>query len=487
MRSRQRGLFAIAALIGIAIGGITIAAPDRVALTWMIPVGVILCALGVLAWYRGVRSSAAGPRMDPSDSAWLDVDGPNNPTDIVLLMTFDESPTFEAVKATVAQRLLRFDRFRQRVVETGSHPHWEPDDAFKIENHVLRYDVNEALTAARLAAAVAELGSGNMDPERPLWSLHVVKGTDGSGALVLRVHHCLADGFALAHAVAFPKRSADEPNTAPRMPSRPSSPVMRAAELASSMGQMLRSPFGNQIVFRGEVTGRRRMAWSSGFSLATAKGVARSHDCTLNELLTTALSGALRRLLAERGELGQGRSVRAVVPANLRPVRWVEDVEDSLGNRFGFFFIDLPVEEQTVDMRLRVLKSRMRASNRLVEAAAAFGLLKPLARSGGALERPLSDFFARKVSVIVSNVPGPRAPVHFGEQQVREVMFWEPHPGKLGMAVSILTYAGTIRMGVRTDEGVAVEPERLVGLFEAELAVILEGACEGSEMLRAAL
>jgi diacylglycerol O-acyltransferase len=168
-------------------------------------------------------------------------------------------------------------------------------------------------------------------------------------------------------------------------------------------------------------------------------------------------------------------------------VRWVEDVEDSLGNRFGFFFIDLPVEEQTVETRLRALKSRMRQSNRLLEASVAFGFLKTLARSGGALERPLSNVFARKASVIVSNVPGPRTPVHFGEKQVRKVMFWEPHPGKLGMAVSILTYAGTIRMGARIDEGIPVDPQRLVALFEAELAAILEGARGHSDALSAAL
>ena len=122
--------------------------------------------------------------------------------------------------------------------------------------------------------------------------------------------------------------------------------------------------------------------------------------------------------------------------------------------------------------RLSAVKERMRAGNRLAEAAVVFGLLNVLGRGPAIWERFLTSVFLRKASVVVSNVPGPRAPVCFGGKQVREVMFWEPHPGTLGMAISILTYAGTIRMGARVDEGVTDDPQRLVALFEGELSAI---------------
>jgi len=54
-------------------------------------------------------------------------------------------------------------------------------------------------------------------------------------------------------------------------------------------------------------------------------------------------------------------------------------------------------------------------------------------------------------------------------------MFWEPHPGRVGLAMSILTYDGTIRMGARADEGITDDPHRLVALFEEVLSVLLEG------------
>lgn len=74
--------------------------------------------------------------MAPADAAWLHLDEPNNPADILLLMTFDESPTLEAVQATVTRRLLRFGRFRQRVVEISGQPYWARDVDFAVENHV---------------------------------------------------------------------------------------------------------------------------------------------------------------------------------------------------------------------------------------------------------------------------------------------------------------------------------------------------------------
>ena len=472
-------------IMALANDGISIVASHQGAPVWLFPVGVVLTALGALIWYRRVQSNAASAaqeappttlRMAPVDAAWLHMDEPDNPADVILLMTFDESPILESVKATVARRLLRFDRFRQRVVEIDGQPHWESDGAFEIGNHVLAYDINGALTAERLAGVVSELGSGGFAAGRPLWSLHVVKGTDGTGALVLRVHHCLGDGLALAHAVSFPERSADEPTAAGREPGRGSSRVVRVIGLARSLSHTLLIPFGRARVLRAEVTGRRRMAWSAGFSLDMVKTVARSHHVTLNDVVLATLSGALRRFLAERGELAMERSVRAVVPANLRPVRWVEDVDDALENRFGLFFIDLPVEAATMRARLSAVKERMRAGNRLAEAAVVFGLLNVLGRGPAIWERFLTSFFLRKASVVVSNVPGPRAPVCFGGKQVREVMFWEPHPGPLGTAISILTYAGTIRMGTRVDEGVTDDPKRLVALFEEELSAVLDGS-----------
>lgn len=412
--------------------------------------------------------------MAPADAAWLHKDEPNNPADIVLLMTFDASPTLEAVEATVAERLLRYDRFRHRVVERHGRPYWEIDDDFKLGNHVVRHDVDSRLTEERLQEVVGELATRDPDPERPLWSLHLIRGTSGGGALVLRVHHCIADGLALAHAVSFPPNAGQDTDAPVEASDGPPDAVTRTSRYARSLGHLLLVPFGREAVLRRPLIGRRRLAWSVGYPLQMVKAGARSRGVTLNDLSMAALTGALRRFLAERGDLVPGRSIRAIVPVNLRPTRWVEDVGDSLGNRFGVFLVGLPVEERSAQARLRTLRQRVRAGDRLTEASLTLELLKALGRGPAYLDRFVSRFITRKASLVVSNVPGPRGPVYFGGERIRDVMFWEPHPGRVGLAASILTYDGTVRMGARADEGITEDPHRLVALFEEELSGLLE-------------
>jgi diacylglycerol O-acyltransferase len=411
--------------------------------------------------------------MAPADAAWLHMDEPNNPADVVLLMTFDASPAPETVRATVAERLLSYGPFRQRVVEIRGRAYWEIDRDFRIENHVVCRDLGSPLTGQKLREVVAGLATGPQDPERPLWSLHQVRGTAGDGALVLRVHHCLADGLALAHAVSFAPGGGEASNAPVGAAGGAGGAPTRTGGYARSLGHLLRVPFGREAVLRRPLTGRRRLAWSTGYPLEAVKAGARSLGVSLNDLLMAALTGALRRFLAERGELVPGRSIRAIVPVNLRPSRRVEDVGDSLGNRFGLFFVGLPVEERSAQARLGALERRIRAGDRLGEASITLEILKALGRGPATLERFMSRLMTRKASVVLSNVPGPRGPVYFGGQRIRDVMFWEPHPGRLGLAMSILTYDGTVRMGARADGGITDDPHRLVESFEEELPVLV--------------
>ena len=474
MHSREKiSLTVRVVIIGLVIAGIYLVASNLSTPRLMLSILLALSVVGAWYYYHYVRSRSAAIRMAPADAAWLHLDEPNNPADIILLMTFDEAPTVEAVQATIAERLLRFNRFRQRVVNVGGQPYWEMDPDFAVGNHLSHVDVSGPLTAERLAEIVAELGTHDTAPERPLWSCHIVKGTDGRGAVVFWFHHCIGDGFALARAVSFPARSADESTAPISNPKRASKLISSASGLMRTLRHMAQAPFGRETVIRGHLRGQRRIAWSGGFSLEAVKGVARSRGVSLNDVFMTALTGALRHFLAESGKLAEGRSIRAIVPVSLRPARWIEDADDSLGNRFGLFFIDLPVEEQTVNARSSKLEERMRAGNRLTEASVVLGILKALGRGPASLERLVSNIFSRKASVVISNVPGPRAPVYFGDKEIREVMFWAPHPGKLGLSLSILTYAGTIRMGARADVGTIDNPRRIVELFEAELPVIL--------------
>ena len=76
----------------------------------------------------------------------------------------------------------------------------------------------------------------------------------------------------------------------------------------------------------------------------------------------------------------------------------------------------------------------------------------------------------------VTNLPGPREPLYIDGKRLQDVMFWVPHPARLGVGFSILSYAGKVIVGVRVDEAVTKNPGRFVELFEEEVSSMLEKA-----------
>jgi WS/DGAT/MGAT family acyltransferase len=196
------------------------------------------------------------------------------------------------------------------------------------------------------------------------------------------------------------------------------------------------------------------------------KAIARAHEATVNDVLLGALTGALRTYLLSRGE--RPSRMRAIVPVNLRPPS--DAIDEELGNWFGLVFLELPVDLDDRTARLCELHGDMDRLKRSQEAPVALGLLHLLGRSPGAVEDLAERFFTAKGSLVVTNVPGPREPLSLAGHRLRDLMFWVPHPGpRLGLGVSLLSYAGAVRIGVRADTGVLADPGVIVRAFEDEL------------------
>ena len=440
-------------------------------------------------------------RMSPVDTAWLHMDKPANPADIVSLMTFDDRLSYDAVKRVIEERLLKFDRFKQRVTETDGHPTWEDDPEFHIERHVMRYELDAPLTSDTLSRVVTDLANEELSRDRPLWAMHLIDGTDGGSAIVSRLHHCIADGFALAHAMLTLTDRADgtpmsetlqpaeqgehepllnvlvhEAAEVARHPGHALDLAKQGAALARSLGHLLFVPFDRRTILKKKLSGRRRMAWSSTLDLDTIKAIGRSRGATVNDVLLSTMTGALRRFLAEAGEPVDEFTIRAIIPVNLRPARSIEEMDDSMGNRFGLVFLDLPVNEKTTESRFRGLKQRMDAMKGTPEAFVAFGILNALGHTSATIEHIVNEVFGRKASLVVTNVPGPREPLYIDGVRLRDVMSWVPHPARLGLGLAILSYAGKVIVGVRVDEAVTKNPGRFVELFEQEVSGMLEKA-----------
>ena len=86
-----------------------------------------------------------------------------------------------------------------------------------------------------------------------------------------------------------------------------------------------------------ELCGVKHVAWAEPIPLADVKGVSKALGCTINDVLVSCATGALRGYLVAEGDAVDGLEFRAEVPVNIRPPEYYKgEVPYALG------FVDLP-------------------------------------------------------------------------------------------------------------------------------------------------
>ena len=140
-------------------------------------------------------------RISSVDTAWLRMDSPTNLMMITGVMTFEARVDINQIKKLIRERFLAFKRFRQRPVHTSSGWYWETDEQFDLDLHVRRIALPEPAGQNELQQFAGEMISTPLDTSKPLWQFHLIDNFNGGSALVMRVHHCYADGIALVAVV----------------------------------------------------------------------------------------------------------------------------------------------------------------------------------------------------------------------------------------------------------------------------------------------
>lgn len=442
--------------------------------------------------------------LSPVDTAWFHMEDPTNLMMVTGVLLFDEPLPLDSVRAVLEERLLRFDRFRQRVVEPRmlGGPHWKLDPHFDIRSHLHRVALPSPGDQRALEALVSDLMSTPLDYTKPLWQAHVIEGFGKGSAFLLRLHHAIADGVALVHvllsmtdetptpprvakpAVPLPKRPRKESALEAFLhegfetllhPSRVLDYVRKGTEGATVLEDLILMSPDSDTVFKGKLGVQKRAAWSAPLPLEDVKAVGKATGGTVNDVLLTAMTGALRSYVQKRGGLVDGLDIRAVVPVNLRPPAPVPE----LGNRFGLVFLSLPVGIEDPLERLLELKERMDGIKDSPEAVVAFGILNAMGLAPEPVESQVIDLFAKKATAVMTNVPGPKKPIYLAGAPVTATMFWVPQSGRLGLGVSILSYAGTVRLGLATDAGLVPDPETIAASFKREFQKLERRAGKG--------
>ena len=463
-------------------------------------------------------------RLEPfsaADTAWLRMERPENSMTITSVVTFSTPISIETLKALVEERLLPFRRFRQRVTFLAGRPFWEDDPYFDLDLHIHRRALPEPADETALQEAVGDLMSQRPDFTKPLWHMYLFENYQGGSALVIRIHHCIADGIALVNVFLsmvdehFHPENLPYPSTreflssllelvgldvlTPALdlvsqtltlseqalelglevlqnPSRVEELLQEGSETAHELYRLLTLKEDPPTLFKQGLSGKRRACWTSpipdAYIRAIKKGVRKElgEAVTTNDIVQAAVTGALRTYLLTHGQTCANLEVRAIVPVNLRPLK--EALK--LGNYFGLVFLELPLHISDITMRLRETKKRMDALKQSAEAVIAYRILQLLGAAPAELQERALEYFSARASMVISNVPGPRTTVHLGGAPIDTLIFWVPQSGTMNLGISIMSYARTIRVGFTSDARSVPDPEALVAAFQKEFEALYE-------------
>ena len=437
--------------------------------------------------------------MSGVDVAWLRMERPANPMVITAVLLFKTRLSLARTKQTLRNRFLAFDRFRQRPVERASGFYWQDDEAFDLDRHVHRVALPAPGDKRELEALVSDLASTPLDADSPMWQFYLVEGyLRGRSALVLRMHHCYADGAALMRVLLamteggsslpgpraeatgweswlpwlepLAKAGAEVLFDVLRNPGKALDYVQAGASAVAEAAKLLAMSPEPATRFRGTPGNSKRVAWCDPLPLARVKALGKALGCTVNDVLLAAVAGALGAYLASHRDAVKGLEIRVVVPVNLRRA----DSDEALGNAFGLVFLELPLGVANPIARVHAVRARMQALRSSPQPVLMLGLLGVAGQGPRGLQDQLVDVLGAHATAVMTNVVGPRKRLRFAGAEIEQQMFWVPQAGDIAMGASILSYAGHVQFGLITDAGTVRDPERIAARFPGEIQKLQE-------------
>ncbi|MCZ4558658.1 wax ester/triacylglycerol synthase family O-acyltransferase [Rhodococcus maanshanensis] len=422
------------------------------------------------------------------------------------------TPTRSEFAAAVEPRIDAIPRARQvarRLPLDLGLPEWVEVEAFDLDHHLRRTALPAPGDQADLCRLISDIMAVRLDRKLPLWECWVVEGLEhGRWALIMKLHHCMADGISgtrLFEALCDEADRATGGAAQPTIRVRRNSPgtfVTAPLALARWLVGEMRSPRKAVADIGGLVTGTAvlagRVLWPAtasslngplarqrryGIARASLPEVAEICDAfgvTINDVALAAVSGAVRRQLLRRGELPGPHTVRSLVPVSYRPRDGGATVLD---NEVSLALPYLPIDVADPVDRLRAVHSRMSTAKSDGEpgaghAAAELAKLVPFAPLAWVV-RMFLRIPQRSVATVTTNIPGPRVPLHILGRRVVELLPYVPIAVRLRLGVAIMSYGEQLAFGATGDFDHMPDLDELCADIEADLRDLLGAAREG--------
>jgi diacylglycerol O-acyltransferase len=401
-------------------------------------------------------------------------------------------PEFTALLETVGGRCLANPRATQ-VLRTHPWdlfaPEWVDAPVFDLAHHVRRVALPQPGDDAALFAEVASIMERRLDRERPLWECWVIEGlAEDRWALLIKVHHALADGIAatnlltalcddagvasFATAIGAAKREGHRPGLplpslnprnwlgdSVRFSVSAGKVALRAAGGAAELTASLLRPAA-QSSLNGPVGDLRRYS-SAAVKLCDVEDIAHTLGTTINDVALAAVADSYRAALLRRGLQPHQDSLRTLVPVSVRGA-------DAMGvsdNRVSLMLTLLPVDVADPLQRLRAVHQRLTVAKSSGQRQAGSILmwatnLIPFPVTAWTM-RLLSRLPQRSVVTVVTNVPGPRQPLTVMGHKVLRLLPVPPIAAGFRTGIAIFSYADELAFGLLVDFDAAPDVHEL--------------------------
>ncbi len=442
-------------------------------------------------------------RLSALDASFLALESSTAPMHTGALLLLDGAITLQQARETIERGLMRTPRLTTRLHNgvPGTVPMLEPDSSFKLEHHVHNLPVPPPYKARQFADAAARVYAPALRRYRPLWNIFVLSAGGHGRAVLGKLHHCVADGIAgvdvlealfgvehgsdsaratLRHRRGGSNQEKGEDDGAASPEAEAIPAFARIVELLSHP-QAAHEQFGNlfnaasmvatgmfgaaqTLPFNGPLSNSRRIGWF-GIDGVALSAIKRRFGCTVNDVVLTMVTGAVRSYLRELGHPTRKVMLRTLIPVSIRRQRR----GGRIGNQVSGLVAPLPI---AIAGALRRLSEIVRVTRELRSSGQAATLARAVETVGNLTPWLIpvlgSMVFYRTIDLICSSVPGPRHPLEIAGHRVETIVPLVPIPEGVGLGFGAMTYAGRLCIGINADAALVRDLRPLlVGLEQA--------------------
>lgn len=425
-----------------------------------------------------------------------------------IVIMLDGPVDFEVLKNRVQHGFGQFHRFGQKPVRKGKRFYWESVDDIRIDDHIKIIPDEPGQDRDRLWKLVGGFLSAPLDPGRPLWEVHYAPHHEDGAAVVLRIHHAYGDGRSLqtiatrviggsaqhsAELRALPERTVRHRAVADAI----RAPTYRQHKTQAhgfvqrrlhALRARLRGMKKMMSSFKKDVdTGFDQMpseqklaAVSRPLPRLSVRNASARLQCTTNDLVLSALAGAIRNNLMQKGIDPQQTRMTVSIPVDLHSARSLMDMHKAkiLTNHLGTVSLQLPVSVADGVDRARIVSRAMTDS---IESREPLMQYKSLSSFHRMPQKLLVNMFrsqAHKLSGVVSNVIGPKDFTYLAGRRVNGWMFWvvaAQLPGS-HLGVSITSYLDDVRIGLSLPANAGYDVRQLLEEIVVEVESLVAQA-----------